>query len=113
MGGYKENCEKKSEDRMQRDTQRLIRPAKFPDGTVQMVSKSCQETFQVRVCYREPDFEQRTGRQRDKPFSWTFEVRAPSPAGAQAEAVRQFRETEKQSSVNWAREIVDVFVVRS
>ena len=61
--------------------------------------------FRVRIHYREPTYELRSG-SRDRPFHWTYRVSAENAQAAQAQAVREFRQMTRLSSVGWTREIV-------
>jgi hypothetical protein len=65
-----------------------------------------QPTWQVRIRYREPGYELRTGVARL--YSGTFIVGADSAATAERFARAQFRETEELSDSEWVREVASV-----
>ena len=65
-----------------------------------------QPTWQVRIRYREPGYELRTGVARL--YSGTFIVGADSAATAELFARAQFRATEELSDSEWVREVASV-----
>jgi len=72
-------------------------------------SEAVETVYRVRVWYREPTYEARTG-PRAEPFRWTFTVRANGEEEARRRALREFEEVSRQSSVGWSREVVSVEV---
>jgi hypothetical protein len=65
--------------------------------------------YRVVVSYREPAYEERTGR-RETPYRWTYAVIAESEEQARGRALREFREVSRLSSVGWWREVVGIEV---
>ena len=65
--------------------------------------------YRVVVSYREPAYEERTGR-REAPYRWTYLVVAASEEEARRRALSEFREVSRLSSVGWWREVVAVEV---
>lgn len=63
-----------------------------------------RETYRVTIYYREPTYELATGRRRE-PYSWTFEVESHSVEAARREAMREFDELARISSVGWVRRV--------
>jgi hypothetical protein len=70
---------------------------------------TAETMYRVRVWYREPTYEARTG-PRATPFRWTYTVRAEDEAHARRRALREFEEMTLQSAVGWSREVVSVEV---
>lgn len=68
------------------------------------------DRWSVRIRYREPSYELRSGTVRL--YSGTFLVSTPTPELAEAHALRQFREWERLSDVGWPREVFEVVVER-
>jgi hypothetical protein len=63
-----------------------------------------KDLYKVTVYYREPTYELATG-PRAEPYSWTFEIEALSAEAARNEAMRQFDELARISSVGWVRRV--------
>lgn len=63
-----------------------------------------ERAFLVRILYREPTYELKTGPRRE-PFSWTYRIAADTEERAIALALEEFRTMEKHSSVGWVRVI--------
>jgi hypothetical protein len=63
------------------------------------------ESYVVIIPYREPTFELRVGSPREAPFTARYEVEASTEEEAVQVAIRQFKQTAKDSSVGWVREI--------
>jgi hypothetical protein len=61
-------------------------------------------TYRVTVYYREPTYELAHGK-KEEPYSWTYLIAAASADLARAEAVRQFKEIARLSSVAWIRRV--------
>jgi hypothetical protein len=70
-------------------------------------SPDSSDAYRVTIYYREPTYELFSGKKAD-PYSWTFEVEAASAQTAELEALRQFDEMARSSSVGWVRRIVRV-----
>jgi hypothetical protein len=68
------------------------------------MSASLRDTYRVTIYYREPTYELAAGR-RAEPYSWTFEVEAFSADSARREALREFDELARISSVGWVRRV--------
>jgi len=73
------------------------------------MSEDLPTMYRVRVWYREPTYEARTG-PRAAPFRWTYTVRAEGEEEARRRALREFEEMSRLSSVGWSREVVAVEV---
>lgn len=70
--------------------------------------------YRVRILYREPTYEMYAGPKKD-PYQWTYPVPMEAttpPTVATAQALAEFREMERRSSVSWVREVVAVELVR-
>jgi hypothetical protein len=65
--------------------------------------------FRVRICYREPTFEQRK-LSHGEPYSATYEIEAWTPKLAARMALCRFHESAGLSSVGWVREVATVEV---
>jgi hypothetical protein len=63
-----------------------------------------RRTFLVRIFYREPTYELQSG-PRPEPYSWTYRIHSESEEGAIQQALEEFRNMERQSSVGWVRVI--------
>ena len=70
------------------------------------------QRFRVRICYREPTCELRTGA-KDEPYSTTYEVEAWTEELAARTALCRFHESADLSSVGWVHEVASVEVRRS
>ena len=69
--------------------------------------------FRVRILYREPTYQShQEGREgRKRPYRWTYVVEAQCSEDAKAQAMDEFRQVERLSSVGWSREITDIEIV--
>lgn len=83
----------------------------FAEGSMDGVRSedSFAKYFRVRIEYREPEFEARTGA-RETPYRFTYRIAAGSDVQAREDALAEFSETTALSSVGWRREIVAVNV---
>ena len=70
------------------------------------LTDSC--VYRVRIEYREPTYELRTG-PKPAPYRWTYEIVATSTGEASAAALSEFRTMATLSSVGWTRQVVGVF----
>lgn len=66
--------------------------------------------YRVIIIFREPSFEIRRNIKRESPFTIEYTVEAPNEKEAQERAVARFRKIEKESSVHWGRNIIEVIV---
>ena len=64
-------------------------------------------TYQVRIHYREPTYENYAGRPAS-PYRWTYEVAAGSATEAKSLALREFRAIARASSVGWTRQVIAI-----
>ncbi len=62
-------------------------------------------SYVVVIPYREPTYELRRGEARKAPYQARYQVEAASPEEAIECAVRRFKQTARESSVAWVREI--------
>lgn len=65
------------------------------------------DSFRITIYYREPTYELVAGRKKH-PYSWTWEVVAQDESAARAQAMRQFEDLARRSSVGWVRRIEGV-----
>lgn len=63
-----------------------------------------RRAYLVRVLYREPTYELQSGKKKD-PYSWTYRIEADTEDAAISQALQEFREMERHSSVGWVRVI--------
>lgn len=63
--------------------------------------------YEVVISYREPEFAAHAGLPLTT-YRGSFRVSAPNAEAAKKLAVARFREIQGQSSVGWARDIVDI-----
>jgi len=64
-----------------------------------------RRTDAVIIPYREPTYELRRGSPPREPYKARYEVEASTPEDAVELAIRQFKQTARDSSVSWVREI--------
>ena len=85
----------------------MEKPSFFPIGTRVQGSRG---EFRIRILYREPTYA-RVAAAQGRDYRWTYRIRANDVDQAIAMAKREFRKMERLSSVGWAREITEIFVV--
>ena len=67
------------------------------------------EEYLVTIYYREPTYERYHGA-KEKPYHWTYRVRAKGEKSARDGALMEFREMARLSNVGWGREVESVEV---
>jgi hypothetical protein len=66
--------------------------------------RASNDCFRITIYYREPTYELATGR-CGRSYCWTSEVAAADAVTARDEALRQFEELARCSSVGWVRRV--------
>lgn len=87
-------------------TQRLA-PRLAETETARGAQQAPTAVYEVVISYQEPEFAANAGLPLTT-YRGTFRVNAPDAEAAKKLAVARFREIQGQSSVGWARDIVDI-----
>ena len=85
-------------------------PTRLAEGSI--TERLEWRDYQVLIKYAEPTYASHSGG-LPRVYRWTYRFTALNATQARELAMKDFRETERQSSVGWARDIVDITITEA